>query len=106
MTEQCNSNNEFHKEGSCGCGSDNCGCSTTGKCNCADKFLELADAAWTELLKEKIKHKINAKKGEHLEKLAEIVAKANGEKWKNKMSSKTNSQEFKNSLKEFFSSCD
>ena len=106
MSEQCNSNNEFSGNGNCGCGSKDCGCSTSGKCNCAEKFLELADAAWTELLKEKIKNKINSKKGEHMEKLAEIVAKANGDKWRTKLSSKTNAQEFKNTLKEFFSSCD
>ena len=58
MTEQCN-----HGE-SCKCGEHcQCGdkmhhkCSEEG-CNCAENFIKLADEAWAELLKEKIKAKI------------------------------------------------
>lgn len=111
MTEQCNSNiYECSKEGigSCGCGNrihphyHN----SEGSCHCAEKFLEVADEAWKEVLKEKIKAKIIAKKGEHIEKLAEIIAIANGEKWKHKISAKTKCNEFKENLKEFFSSCE
>lgn len=94
----------------CGCGAKishthsdsgcNCGCS------CSDNFLKLADEAWMEVLKEKIKGQIITHKGEQMDKLAAIIAKANGERWKNKISSKINSNEFKDSLKEFFSSCE
>lgn len=112
MSEQCHSNNYEHShEGSC-----TCGCGGHGHhhyhdhgeegCKCAEKFLEIADEAWKEVLKEKIKAKIIAKKGEHIEKLAEIIAMANGQKWKSKISAKKNCHEFKDSLKEFFSSCD
>jgi len=75
-------------------------------CKCSEKFLVLADEAWREVLKEKIKDKILAKKGEHIEKLAELIAKANGERWKNKIYAKTNNNKFKDSLKELFSSSD
>jgi hypothetical protein len=92
----------------CGCG---CGCGSQHHhheegCKCAEKFLEIADEAWKEVLKEKIKAKILTHKGEHMEKLAEIIAKANGEKWKHIISAKTKSNEFKDSLKEFLSSCE
>lgn len=114
MTDQCNSHMYEHlKEGSC-----NCGCSEHSHNHhhhhhngddgghCAEKFLKLADEAWKEVLKEKIKEKIIAKREEHMEKLAEIIAKANGEKWKSIISSKMKCNEFKDNIKEFFSSCD
>lgn len=110
MSEQCGSNMHHHhysSGGSCSCGCG-CGCNSKnheeGKCQCVEKFLELADEAWKELLIEKIKSKMLAKKGEHIEKLAEIVATANGEKWKHKMGSKANMNDFKDKLREFLSS--
>jgi len=112
MSEYCNSHiHEHQHEGSCSCGCG-CGCGSKshhdeeGSCHCAEKFLEIADEAWREVLKEKIKAKILAKKGEHMEKLAEIIAVANGAKWKYKISAKTKIHEFKDNLKEFLSSCD
>lgn len=111
MSKHCCTNMyEGSNEGICPCG---CGRKmyphyqdSEGSCHCAEKFLEIADEAWKEVLKEKIKEKIVAKKGEHIEKLAEIIATANGEKWKHKISAKTKNNEFKDSLKELFSSCD
>lgn len=115
MTEQCGSHNEYHSGAcSCGCGCG-CGCGSHAHhhhhdseegCQCAEKLLEIADEAWRELLKEKIKAKIVAKKGEHMEKLAEIIAVANGEKWKHKISAKTKCNDYKEHLKEFFTSCE
>ncbi len=103
---------EYEQEGHCTCG---CGCDShhhhhhhdhDGHCHCAEKFLEIADEAWKEVLKEKIKTKIIEHKGEHLDKLAEIIAKANGEKWKHKISAKTKCNDFKENLKDFLSSCE
>lgn len=113
MTDQCNQHMHGHThEGGCSCGCG-CGCGSDshhhhseGGCNCAEKFLEIADEAWKEVLKERIKAKILTHKGEHIEKLAEMVAKANGEKWKNKIAAKTNCNEFKENLKQYFTSCD
>lgn len=118
MTEQCCTN--MQGQGTtipcpCGCGAkisiysdngSNCGCNCGCGCNCSEKFLKLADEAWMEVLKEKIKGQIIAHKGEHMDKLAEMIAKTNGKKWKNKIASKMNSHEFKDNLKEFFSSCE
>lgn len=114
MTEYCNSHG-YQKDGQCSCGCGcgrgcSCGCGSNlhhhhhseDGCGCAENFLKIADEAWVELLKEKIKAKIIAKKGEHIEKLAEIIAKANGEKWKTKLSGKTHCNEYKETLKEFF----
>lgn len=110
MTEQCGSHmHGYEHGGSCSCG---CGCGEhghhhhEGECNCAEKFLTIADEAWAEVLKEKIKAKIIDKKGEHMEKLAEMIAMANGEKWKHKIAAKMKCGKFKDDLKEFFSSCD
>ena len=110
MTEYCNKHSHEYQEGG-GC---NCGCSQSnhghhhhdeeGGCNCAEKFMQLADEAWREVLKEKIKAKILAHKGDHMEKLAEIVSMANGEKWKYIISAKTKCHKFKDELKDFFTS--
>lgn len=110
MTEQCNIHEHQYKGGcSCGCGCG-CGCGHHHHgeegCHCEEKFFEIADEAWREVLKEKIKDKILAHKGEHMEKLAEIIAKANGERWKHKISAKMKGLEFKDSLKALFSSCE
>ena len=110
MTEQCGKNlYDYSQEKICPCG---CGMKVS-ECpgyrhgkegHCEEKFLTLADEAWKEVLKEKIKAKIIAKKGEHLDKLADIIAKTNGEKWKNKIAAKMRCSEFKDELKDFFSS--
>ena len=76
-------------------------------CYCSAKFLDIAHEAWKEVLKEKIKAKIISRKGEHMDKLADIISTASGEFWKNKIASKSNVSQFKDSLKEYFStSCD
>lgn len=112
MSEQCGCGDNMHehygeKTCSCGCGKHYHRHDEEGGCHCAEKFLEVADEAWKEVLKEKIKTKIIAKKGEHLDKLAEMVAEANGEKWKHMISAKMKCNEFKENLKGFFtSSCE
>jgi len=110
MTEQCGENiHGYQQEGTCSCGCGKKFHTHEGSeegCHCAEKFLQIADEAWKEVLKESIKAKIIAKKGEHIEKLAEMIAAANGERWKHKISAKTKDKEFKENLKEFFTSCD
>jgi len=68
-----------------------------------EKFFELADEAWMELLKDKVKAHILKEKEAHLDKLAEMIAKSNGEKWKHKIAAKMECEDFKNNIKEFFS---
>lgn len=73
-----------------------------GSCCCAEKFLELADEAWKEVLIEKIKEKILARKGEYIDKLTELIAKSNGEKWNHRIKARLQCDEYKDKLKEFF----
>lgn len=75
-------------------------------CCCSEKFLKLADEAWMEVLKEKIKDEIRKEKECGLIKLAEIIAKANSEKWKHKIGLKMKRENYKDTLKEYFSEKD
>lgn len=72
------------------------------ECGFAEQLLEMADEAWMEVLKEKIKGHILATKGAHLDKLAKLVAESNEEKWKNKMVKHHGCENYKQKLKEFF----
>jgi len=101
---------QFHQHEHCKCNEDS-QCRDKMKkhhhedhCHCEEKFLKLADEAWKEVLKEKIKAEIEKKQGDSLEKLAEIIAKTNTEKWKHQITIKSKCEEYKNTLKEFFSS--
>lgn len=66
------------------------------------QLLELADEAWMEVLKEKIKDQIREHNGANLEKLAQIVAETNNHRWKNKLDQKHSCNAFKDKLHEFF----
>lgn len=92
--EYCNIHNSHHEE---------C-CQKECSCDWSEKFLKLADEACKELLKEKIKAKMEKEHGAHFEKLAEMLGKAHKEKWEYKISAKMKHKEFKDNLKEFFSS--
>jgi len=73
------------------------------ECNKTDFFLEVADCAWTEVLKDKIKEHILQTQGDRMTELAKIVAEGNGQRWKNKMENKKNCMEFEEKLCQFFS---
>lgn len=122
------SSNQSHKKGShqdnsCCC-SGKSGCSCCCDCSCHDggcheeedccngaSLLELADEAWTELLKEKIKGHILA--NDHkLDELAKLVSDANHKRWANKLKQDKCSADYDNCCDEFeeqlcklFSSC-
>ena len=95
----------------CGCGSScqcssSCGCrggSKQGSCDYAAKFLEVADHAWIEVLKDKIKEQIKAD-GKHMDELARVIAEANKDKWQSKMAAKQKCCGYEEKLKEFFHS--
>lgn len=108
MGHHCSDHSEHHHHGeTCGCG---CGCGSHhghgngDGCDCIDKFFELADEAWREVLLEKIKVQIITHKGDQMDKLAEMIAKANGAKWKSKLYGKSAKIKFKDELKEYFTS--
>lgn len=88
----------------CGCQKGSCHGSNGKECHHAEKFLELADCAWMEVLKEKIKDHIR-NNAQHLDELAKLVSEANKERWQKKMDNKKCCGHFEDQLKEFFSRC-
>jgi hypothetical protein len=94
---------------SCGCGSSGCGCGCQKKecgckkegCHAAEKFLALADCAWMEVLKEKIKENIKANDS-HLDDLARLISETNHQRWQKKMQEKDCCGSFEEKLAEFF----
>lgn len=66
------------------------------------QLFELADEAWMELLKEKIKEQIEQSSGKHMDKLAKIVSDANHARWQGKTAGYRNNEEFHDKLRAFF----
>jgi hypothetical protein len=104
---------DHHSKGSCGCG---CGCNSSCGCGCqncncschkqgkyADQLLHLADEAWMEVLKEKIKDEIRASSGEKLTEIAKLVSTTNHARWREKMQSKKECDDFECQLKNVMS---
>lgn len=65
-------------------------------------LLELADEAWMEVLYEKIKAKVESSSGKNLDKLAQIVAESNQERWKHKLAGQKVGGDFHTKVSEFF----
>lgn len=86
-----------------------CRCHQTCDCQChkkhkyCDQLLELADDAWMEVLKEEIKKEIIKNSGDHLKKMAELVASANHKRWSEKMAEKRDFESFEEELKNLMS---
>ena len=113
----CHDHSGCHSNNGCGCGchssqgnsscgsQKSCSCescrSKQGDCNFASKFLEIADCAWMEVLKEKIKEHIKAN-AKNLDELAGLIAQTNHEKWKKKMENNKCCETFEEKLNNFF----
>ncbi|MEI8366515.1 MAG: hypothetical protein WCF65_08895 [Parachlamydiaceae bacterium] len=69
----------------------------------ADVLLDLADEAWMEVLKEKIKEEIRHASGDHLNELAKLVSSSNHARWKDKLQQKQDVCEFEGRLHELLS---
>jgi hypothetical protein len=67
-----------------------------------EKLLAIADEAWYELLKEKIKKEIEKSCGPRLDKLSKLVAEANNGKWAHEIQGKVKCDEYKRNLKAMF----
>lgn len=89
---------------SCQCNSCKCGCHSHSSCHedFAHELLEMADEAWMEILKDKIKAKIEVTSGAHLDKLADLVASSNRERWVNKMKKKQACETYEDKVADFF----
>lgn len=69
----------------------------------AHELLEMADEAWMEVLKEKIKEHIVKAHGKNLDKLAQLVSESNAERWKSKLALQKNHGEYLEKIAHFFS---
>lgn len=69
----------------------------------ANKLLEMADQAWMELLKEKIKEQIVASNGNKLDELAKIVAESNDDRWQQKLALLDIAHNFTDKVRTYFS---
>lgn len=65
-------------------------------------FFEVADEAWSEVLKDKIKEHILATQNARMTKLAKIVSEGNDQRWKNKMEKKQSCHDFHEQIASFF----
>jgi len=108
-----------HHHDSCGCCDDSCTCpcheevcAEEEECCSAESLLAIADCAWAEVLKEKIKDHIRSN-DKKIDQLAKIVAEANHKRWKHKMQKDLCCSEYEECCEDFeeqlcmlFSSCD
>lgn len=102
-----------HNHDSCNCShecSETC-CCCQGKCcgqhsvvqkDFAHQLLDIADEAWMELLKEKIKDQILKTNGAQLDKLAKLVSSSNSERWKYKIAGNAASNHYREKFSEYF----
>lgn len=68
----------------------------------ADRLLALADEAWMELLKDKIKAEILAIHGDQLDKVAKVVSGANSGRWQHKLAADKNAGNYRQQLGALF----
>lgn len=68
----------------------------------AKELLKVADCAWMELLKEKIKKEIETNCGEQLAQIAKVVADTNGSRWEHKLALTKTQSDYKEKLKNIF----
>ncbi len=93
-----------HHHGECShhhhheCGCQSCSCHHHHHEKYADQLLALADEAWTELLKDKIKEQILKNNGKQLDDLAKLVSNANHDRWKHKIKEFGNKNSFEEDL--------
>ncbi len=73
------------------------------ECCYTQSFLELADEAWMEVLKDKIKEHIITH-DHKIDKLAAIIAEANHERWRKKMENESCNENYKQKLHDLFHS--
>ena len=85
----------------------NSSCETTKpehkqKDSCCGKMIDsikaIANDAWAELLKDKIKEQFEIKTGQKMDKIAEVAADASIEYWKHKIQAKEACKEYEHKL--------
>ncbi len=86
----------------CGCSCHNKSQGAEGECCVSDPLIQLADQAWMELMKEKIKAQFQASSGSKMDGVAKVLASACGAKWQLKMATKQHRDDYKKNLSEAF----
>lgn len=84
------------------CSTETCATTKTNDsdcCNMHEEMLALADEAWMELMKEKMKAEIDRVSGAHMEKVAKLVTETNFAKWSDLIKGKAKCNEYKDNLK-------
>ncbi len=89
-------------ESSCCCSQHHEGCEHHESGDFSQQLLEMADEAWMELLKEKVKKQIEATGGSHLDQLAKLIAESNNTRWKHKLAAQKLCHDYKEKIAEFF----
>lgn len=106
-----------HHHGSCSSHGESCNCGCHDEscaCEChkhhhhhehedfAHELIEMADEAWMEVLREKIKKQVEASSGKNLDQLAKLVAEANQSRWKSKLALNKAANNFRDKVSDFF----
>jgi|EndMetStandDraft_5_1072996.scaffolds.fasta_scaffold1216189_1 hypothetical protein len=105
-----------HHHGDSCCSESECPC-CTGEESCqlhkhhhpheeggfAQDLLDLADDAWMEVLREKIKDNIVKNHGKNLDKLAQLISESNSERWKFKLAKQKQRMDYLEKIAHFFS---
>jgi len=101
MNECCGKNHcESEK---CECVPGHKGCRDEGSCNKSHFFMQVADCAWMEVLKDLIKEHIKATDKDRMTELAKLISEGNRECWRSKMGKKHACKDFEEKLCHFFS---
>ena len=88
------------------CNTNNSNCNSSNDCcDLPERLIGLADEAWFEVVKDKLKKEIESSCGEKLDQLAKIVADANCAKWAHEVQGKVKCEEYKGAIKQLFVSC-
>ena len=95
------------EEGKCSCNEQSCGCEQGGCCegeyDKLDMFLYMAKGAKMELLKEKMKKRLEASHGKKLDKVADLIVEALLEQHKTEDDISKKKQELSEKLDKIFS---
>ena len=68
----------------------------------AHQLLEMADEAWMEVLKEKIKDHIRKTNGDKMDQLAKVISEGNHNRWKNKLALQNSVHTYQEQINDFF----
>ena len=106
MGEECEEGKCGCSSSKCGCGQEQCKCSSDGCCEDShgklDMFMYLVHSAKMELIKEKMKKKLEAMKGKQYDQVADLFVNAMMEKYKDEAESESKREELAQKFEDIF----